>query len=491
MLRLLREKAHIVGWAIVISFCLTMFAGTVLFGGFGGSGGGSGEGQAPKQRSFAYLGDIPLNLDLYQGVYSSIIQRVPIDQLTPDLVELIHYQSMMLTIQKQVFLLGAEEKELKPSKEEINLSLDTVYRTYDIKNKKALKALLKEKDVSYKEYMATVKDDIRVQKFEAFLKDSIVINDADVEAQYQEVDVAHILFKVEPGKPADSQKVLAHETYEKIQAGASFEDLAKTLSDDLSNKEKSGRLGWIKLGNTVRPFEEAAFRLKPGTVSRPIRSEFGFHLLKSYAKRDLEKPKDSTFEKRIESYLEYRKPRVGQEYLSNFMMENPLVITEPVLKAYYAKTQGNIPEAVGAYQLQISKAPQNPVPHYLLARLYIMTGSPDDAKAEMKKALVKTELNPQTNFPQLNMLMGDILINEKKRQEALPYFETALALSNNNLKVVQEIELIAQPIKNKAFNAKVAAEVKRIEAENKAQAEAAQKASVLPAVDADESASDS
>lgn len=65
-----------------------------------------------------------------------------------------------------------------------------------------------------------------------------------------------------------------------IQGGADFAELARQFSDDSGSRESGGELGWFRRGVMVKEFEQAAFSMRPGQTSPPIRTEFGFHLIR-------------------------------------------------------------------------------------------------------------------------------------------------------------------------------------------------------------------
>lgn len=70
---------------------------------------------------------------------------------------------------------------------------------------------------------------------------------------------------------------------ERIKAGEKFGKIAKELSTDIGSGKKEGNLGYFTKGMMVKPFEEAAFKLQIGEVSGPVKSEFGYHIIKRFA----------------------------------------------------------------------------------------------------------------------------------------------------------------------------------------------------------------
>ena len=67
---------------------------------------------------------------------------------------------------------------------------------------------------------------------------------------------------------------------ERLKKGEKFGKLAKELSIDKGSGKKDGSLGYFTKGMMVKPFEETAFKLQVGEVSEPVKSEFGYHIIK-------------------------------------------------------------------------------------------------------------------------------------------------------------------------------------------------------------------
>ncbi len=111
----------------------------------------------------------------------------------------------------------------------------------------------------------------------------------EVFATPESVEARHILIKVADGadeKTVEEAHKRAMDVYGKASAKkADFKKIATEFSEGPSN-EKGGDLGFVPRGQTVPEFEDAMFALKPGEVSKPVRTPFGWHVIQSVKKRD-------------------------------------------------------------------------------------------------------------------------------------------------------------------------------------------------------------
>lgn len=85
------------------------------------------------------------------------------------------------------------------------------------------------------------------------------------------IKCSHILVK----KQSEALAIM-----ERLKKGEKFGKLAKDLSIDSGSAKRDGSLGYFGRGMMVKPFEEAAFKLQIGETSEPIKSEFGYHIIK-------------------------------------------------------------------------------------------------------------------------------------------------------------------------------------------------------------------
>ena len=93
--------------------------------------------------------------------------------------------------------------------------------------------------------------------------------------------VRHILFMTKDKPEAEDAKMrtLAESVYKQLKGGAKFEELAKKYSEDPGSKANGGEVGFVTRGQTAKNFDEYAFTGPLKTLSNPIKTEFGYHLM--------------------------------------------------------------------------------------------------------------------------------------------------------------------------------------------------------------------
>lgn len=130
------------------------------------------------------------------------------------------------------------------------------------------------------------------------------INDDDVEAEarkiYKETQTridsngglvrpSHILLMLKQNATQaeqDAAKLRADSIYTALVKGANFADLARRLSDDKGSASRGGDISWVQKGQTVKEFEDVAFAMKKGELSKPFLSPFGYHIVKLMDKQN-------------------------------------------------------------------------------------------------------------------------------------------------------------------------------------------------------------
>jgi foldase protein PrsA len=159
-------------------------------------------------------------------------------------------------------------------------------------------------------YFARVKFQLQM---EGILKKQVEVTDEDLSGY---IKASHILVRVtytqdeaERAKKDEEAKAKIEKIAKDIQGGLDFAEAAKANSDDTSNKDKGGDLGFFPKNVMAPEFEEAAFKLKPGEMSGVVKTSFGYHLIKM-----TKSGKDATADERKELIDKITQQRLGEKW---------------------------------------------------------------------------------------------------------------------------------------------------------------------------------
>lgn len=141
--------------------------------------------------------------------------------------------------------------------------------------------------------------DYNIKDFKKLIKYKL-LEDRLKEKAPVRLHVQHILVKAAKNadaKTVASAKAKADELYQKVTSGKEdFGAIAKEFSEDDASKNNGGDLGFFSLGQLVKEFEDAALATKVGQISKPVRTNFGFHIIKVLERKgDVEKNFDDWF----------------------------------------------------------------------------------------------------------------------------------------------------------------------------------------------------
>ena len=213
----------------------------------------------------AQVGPYKLTLEKFEKQ----IQSLP-PQFQMAMIRNPHLKEQLLDRWVNITLLAQEAREKK-----LDQNPEIKTRMEDIKN-----ALLAQK------LMGTeIKGKVKVTE------DEIKTYYKDHEGEFsrpEAIKARHILIKVPTGatkKVWKEAKLKAEGIRKRIEKGEDFAKLAKEYSDDPGSKNKGGELGFFSKGRMVPEFESAAFSLKPGELSNPVKTSFGYHIIQVEKKR--------------------------------------------------------------------------------------------------------------------------------------------------------------------------------------------------------------
>jgi peptidyl-prolyl cis-trans isomerase SurA len=180
--------------------------------------------------------------------------------------------------------------------EDIDRYIDAIKERNKLDDAK-LKEALAAQGMSFDAYRLQIRQELeREQLVSREIRGKVSVPPEEVQRYYdahlseystpQRIQVAHIVFRLEPDAPADKVAALtakADEVYGRIKKGADFAAMAKEYSEDPSG-QNGGDLGWFKQGELLDTLETAAARMNVGDVSAPVRSKVGLHILKLEAR---------------------------------------------------------------------------------------------------------------------------------------------------------------------------------------------------------------
>jgi foldase protein PrsA len=184
---------------------------------------------------------------------------------------------------------------------------------------KKLDKLLKEQSVTQAQLEEQLKAQMLQDAVQQKVYADITVSQAEIEkyfnnpankAQFnvpESVDARHILVKTK----AEAEKVRA--LLEADNTDANWKKVAKQYSTDTGSKNNGGSLGNFPKGRMVKPFEDAAFALKVGEISQPVKTQFGYHIIEVTKKTPASKQTLDQAKATIEQQLKYQKQSTAWE----------------------------------------------------------------------------------------------------------------------------------------------------------------------------------
>jgi len=144
----------------------------------------------------------------------------------------------------------------------------------------------------------SIKEQLTIQRMQSELTASMKVTPAEVKKFFKsipsdslpyfstEVSIAQIVMEAKPGKvQKDKVRNLMLDIRSQLESGISFDVLAKKYSQDPGSAPLGGQLGFYSRGELAPEYEAAALSMKPGEVSMPVETQFGFHLIELQEKR--------------------------------------------------------------------------------------------------------------------------------------------------------------------------------------------------------------
>jgi len=378
------------------------------------------------------------------------------------------------------------KKELRRRMDElINSQIDSIKRVYSAKRKLSDRDL--DRLLAKTPYRMTVTDQegspvmvrlnsvgaIRRELRKSFggdkLRNSLIIEELDKQLDkrfgnvtekewldsYRQVHARHILIKTDT-RPEEQAKRRAEEILKKLKAGGSFEALAREFSEDKSNSQSGGDLGYFGRGRMVPEFEKAAFALKPGEISGLVKTNFGYHIIKVEDSK-VEYPRDfaKNRKKLFEAYRSAQAQTKKTRFYENLRRHARIVIKDPELRGYMALQESymaispaerdkKLVEAMRAYEQATRTDPANYTAWIMLAEIHRNRGRKAEA---MKIYETLLEGKDPIEDPKLRLQLGRLYLENGEKDKALDQFDLAKDVGYADPEIQYQLLQIYQEMK--------------------------------------------
>lgn len=268
---------------------------------------------------------------------------------------------------------AAFEREMKQAGSKIKVSnaeLDKAIKKY-FKTEEELNSFMARQGFTKSELRKALAKELEYQKFvqNKARELEITVPEEEITKYLDEITVRHILISAKSDADkegrADSEALArANEVYQKLTNNGDFISLAKEYSDDPGSKNSGGLIGPMPLEqfkySMVQEFVDASLALNPGDISKPVKSQYGYHVIKLESKGvptgDEYKEKRSE----IENQLLFEKAEYDSKYhkwLEEIFKkaEDNMEILDPGLRAYRLMKDEKWEEASEAYRKAIKR----------------------------------------------------------------------------------------------------------------------------------------
>ena len=246
----------------------------------------------------AVVGDrVVLNSDINQTLAMTIFQQKLDPQKDVNKISLLRKQIVKTTVDRKVVLIMAELDSVVVADKEVDRALNQQVDNIVSQaggEEAAEKALGQPIRVFKREYWYEIKDLLTTQKYQQTLMQKVSVSRNDVLGFFEAykdsippfpstVKLKHLLIKVVPDSSQEQKTVafLNDLRGRLIKKTSTFESLAADYSQDPGSKNSGGSLGFVRRGSLVTPFEVVAFNLSPGEISKPVKTDFGYHIIET------------------------------------------------------------------------------------------------------------------------------------------------------------------------------------------------------------------
>lgn len=234
--------------------------------------------------------------------------KITEEELTDSLVMQYGAEVLDILISNKIVELEAEKAKISVTDDEIEEEYKTYIDYYG--NEETLTKTLESYGMSADKFRDELQSSILTEKV---LASTIKITDKELEMFFEENKANYATVEqVEASHIAVEDEATANKVVEHLNAGEEFAELAAQYSTDSSSSENGGELGRFGRGAMEREFEDVAFGLEVGEISKPVKTEEGFHIIKVTDKVEAKEAVYDDFKEKV--YEELMNQKMTEEY---------------------------------------------------------------------------------------------------------------------------------------------------------------------------------
>ncbi|MBI5700589.1 peptidylprolyl isomerase [Candidatus Saganbacteria bacterium] len=443
MLTFLRKKTKIIMIIVAVVFVGSMFYGLGY--------AGIKQISSGKNAGFIKINGKEVDPMRFNDIFSRIRQNFP-EALKPSDLLFVQNLALSQTIDFSIILDEARKRQ-RISNDELNATLDQIAKQQKFNSIGELKNAMERSNVSFSKFRKMIRDEIAVQKMVQEIRNQAPFSPNDL----KEIKASHILITIKPNiqNSEEKSRKLAEEIKARAEKGENFAALAKKYSEDPGSKDRGGDLGFFSTGSMVKPFEDLAYSLKIGDVGGPVKTDFGYHIIKvSDARVRVIKGKSD-----VEAAVRQEKQeRAFQDWFYKLKQKAKVEILDSNMRALDLRFKGKVSEAIAEYKRSIAQNPQNAYPHLFLGLLLEDSGDIKSAISEYKNAASIAAADPN-----MYIVLGQALVKNNEKNLAAEQFRKASLIAGDNKNLHKELQKTYKSMGMGGLAAKEMEEIIRIE----------------------------
>lgn len=444
--RKLRSQVKI----IVVIVAITFVGGMLFVGGSGLFGGDQGQ---PAQAAIATVNGTPISYYEFQQAYIAQLQQTEqqLGRLSGRLYEAVKYQTLDSLIGQIVLNQELSRRSIQVPSSEVDERLNALKA--DFPSEEDFDRALEGSGLTEQHLRTYMEQEIQVEKLREEVAGTVDVTDEEIRHAYEEVTASHILIR--PRSFAEDDEEVDEEAWEmarveieelkRVADDYPFDYLARLYSEDTESAREGGSIGTVKRGDTVEPFEEAIFAMEPGEIRGPVRTEFGYHLIKVSDRVVAEGEDFEAAKERVENRIrQERKQAIISQWFEELKDEASIDIDDKQLVAHRYRQQGDFETAVEYYKLALEEQPDNGYIYSSLGDVYRELGDYEQAVANYEEAVERI-----SNDAYMFYVLAEARMQAGQREEAGDAYLRASQLAPNDyaiqVEAMNNLSMLARP----------------------------------------------